>query len=93
MIIHRSRGSLRDAQTMFEKCLFENTLKAEYVEKALHLVNQGFIRETVEACISGNADAIKNIHTTLKQTGSDVRQFASQVTEWIVDHLEESFET
>lgn len=92
MITYRARGSLRDALTILEKCIYDNALTTDYVEQALHLVNHRFLKETFEACKSGEAGKIQEILNTLTKEGTDVRQFASQMTEWIVDNIGESFE-
>lgn len=92
MITYRARGSLRDALTILEKCIYDNAITTDYVEKALHLVNHRFLRETFEACKSGEAKKIQDVLNTLIQEGTDVRQFASQMTEWIVENIGESFE-
>lgn len=92
MITYRARGSLRDAITILEKCIYDNALTTDYVEQALHLVNHRFLKETFEACKSGEAGKIQGILNTLTKEGTDVRQFASQMTEWIVDNIGESFE-
>ncbi len=92
MITYRSRGSLRDALTILEKCIYDNALTTDYVEQALHLVNHRFLKETFDACKNGKAEEIQKILNTLNQEGVDVRQFASQMTEWIVDNIGESFE-
>jgi DNA polymerase-3 subunit gamma/tau len=87
MITYRARGSLRDAITILEKCIYENAVTSEYVEQALHLVNHRFLRETFEALKSGKAEKIQYILDTISKEGTDVRQFASQMTEWIVDNI------
>ncbi len=92
MIIRRARGSLRDALTMLEKCIFDKKVETKNVEAALHLVSLGFLRETFDACKNGNAGEIQKILTTLEQEATDVRQFAAQMTEWIVEHIGEAFE-
>ena len=92
MIIHRSRGSLRDSLTMLEKCIIEKTLKTENVEHALHLVNHTFLRKTFDALRSGEGSAIQDIVNTLEDESTDIRQFSAQMTEWIVDHIGEAFE-
>lgn len=92
MIVHRARGSIRDSLTMLEKCIIEKSVTEKNVEEALHLVNMNFLKETFEACISGDATAISHILGTVNNEGIDVRQFASQMTEWIVDTIEVAFE-
>lgn len=92
MIIRRARGSLRDALTMLEKCIFDKKVETRNVEAALHLVSLGFLRETFDACKNGNAQDIQKILTILEQEATDVRQFAAQMTEWIVEHIGEAFE-
>lgn len=92
MITYRSRGSLRDALTILEKCIYDNALTTDYVEQALHLVNHRFLKETFNACKSGEAEKIQSILDTLAKEWTDVRQFSSQMTEWIVDNIGESFE-
>jgi DNA polymerase III subunit gamma/tau len=92
MITHRARGSIRDSLTMLEKCIIDNTVTEKNVEGALHLVNLGFLRETFEACISGKWEDISHVLDTINNEGIDVRQFAAQMTEWIVDNIAEAFE-
>lgn len=91
MIVHRARGSIRDSLTMLEKCILEKTVTEKNVEDALHLVTMGFLRETFEACVSGDGEAIQHVLTTINSEGIDVRQFSAQMTEWIVDNIEEAF--
>jgi len=76
LIIHRSRGSLRDSLTTLEKCILDNTLTQSYVESALHLVNQDFLAKTLEACITGDGRDIQEILETIRMTSIDVRTFA-----------------
>ncbi len=92
MITRRARWSLRDALTMLEKCIFEKKVETKNVETALHLVSLGFLRETFDACRDGKAEDIQKILTTLEHEATDVRQFAAQMTEWIVEHISEAFE-
>jgi len=91
MIINRSRGSLRDSLTMLEKCIFEKSLQTSNVENALHLVNHAFLKKTFEAVKNGKSTEIQDVITTLESESADIRQFSAQMTEWIVDHIEESF--
>lgn len=88
LIIHRSRGSLRDSLTILEKCILDNTLTQSYVESALHLVNQDFLAKTLEACISGDGMLIQEVLETIRKTGLNVRTFAGQMTEYIVSNIE-----
>ncbi len=92
MIIHRSRGSLRDSLTMLEKCIFEKSVQTTNVEAALHLVNHAFLRKTFEAIKNGKSVDIQEIIDTLEAESADVRQFSAQMTEWIVDNISEAFE-
>ncbi len=92
MIIRRARGSLRDALTMLEKCIFDKKVETQNVEAALHLVSLGFLRETFDACKDGKAEEIQKILSTLEKEATDVRQFAAQMTEWIVENINEAFE-
>jgi DNA polymerase III subunit gamma/tau len=92
MITHRARGSIRDSLTMLEKCIIDNTVTEKNVEDALHLVNLGFLRETFEACVSGKWEDISRILDIIESEGIDVRQFAAQMTEWVVDNISEAFE-
>lgn len=92
MIVHRARGSIRDSLTMLEKCIIGKSVTEKNVEEALHLVNMHFLRETFDACISGDATSISHILETINNEGIDVRQFAAQMTEWIVDNIQEAFE-
>lgn len=92
MIIHRSRGSLRDSLTMLEKCIFEKSVQTTNVEAALHLVNHAFLRKTFEAIKNGKNVDIQEIIDTLETESADVRQFSAQMTEWIVDNIGEAFE-
>lgn len=92
MIIHRARGSMRDAITMMEKCIYEKTLTTEYVEKALQLVNHEFLAATFAACESGQGQKIQHIIETLAENNTDVRQFCAQMTEWIVANIDTSLE-
>lgn len=92
MIIRRARGSLRDALTMLEKCIFDKKVETKNVEAALHLVSLSFLKETFDACMSWDAKEIQKIVNTLEQEATDVRQFAAQMTEWIVEHIGEAFE-
>lgn len=77
---------------MLEKCIIEKSVTEKNVEEALHLVNMSFLRETFEACVSGDGAAINHILSTINNEGIDVRQFAAQMTEWIVDNIGEFFE-
>ncbi len=43
---------MRDSLTILEKCILDNALTLSYVEGALHLVNQDFLKQTLQACIS-----------------------------------------
>ncbi len=88
LIIHRSRGSLRDSLTILEKCILDNTLTQSYVESALHLVNQDFLAKTLEACISWDGILIQEVLETIRKTGLNVRTFAGQMTEYIVSNIE-----
>lgn len=88
LIIHRSRGSLRDSLTILEKCILDNALTQSYVESALHLVNQDFLAKTLEACISGDGILIQEVLETIRKTGLNVRTFAGQMTEYIVSTIE-----
>lgn len=92
MIVHRARGSIRDSLTMLEKCILEKSVTEKNVEDALHLVAMGFLRETFEACVSGKSESIQHILSTINNEGIDVREFSSQMTEWIVDTIPEAFE-
>lgn len=92
MIIHRSRGSLRDSLTMLEKCIFEKSLQTSNVEHALHLVNHSFLKKTFDAVRSGESSQIQDIISTLESETTDIRQFSAQMTEWIVDHIGEAFD-
>ena len=92
MIIHRSRWSIRDSLTMLEKCIIDKAVSEKNVVWALHLVNTGFLRQTFDACIGGEAWDIAEIIATLEKEGIDVREFSTQMTEWIVDNIAESFE-
>ena len=91
MIINRSRGSLRDSLTMLEKCIFEKSLQTSNVENALHLVNHTFLKKTFEAVKNGKSTEIQDVIATLESESTDIRQFSAQMTEWIVDHIDESF--
>ena len=77
---------------MLEKCIFDKKVETKNVEAALHLVSLGFLRETFEACKNGRAEDIQKILTTLEYEATDVRQFSAQMTEWIVEHINEGFE-
>lgn len=92
MITHRARGSIRDSLTMLEKCIIDSSVTEKNVIDALHLVNTGFLCETFDACVSGDGAAIAHIITTVDEEAIDVRQFSTQMTEWIVDHINEAFE-
>lgn len=92
MIVHRARGSIRDSLTMLEKCIIGKSVTEKNVEEALHLVNMSFLRETFDACVSGDGASINHILSTINNEGIDVRQFAAQMTEWIVDTIDEAFE-
>ena len=92
MIIHRSRGSLRDSLTMLEKCVIDATLTIDNVEHALHLVNTTFLKKTFDAVRSGKSESIQDVLSTLEAESTDIRQFSAQMTEWIVDHIGEAFE-
>jgi DNA polymerase III subunit gamma/tau len=92
MIITRARGSIRDSLTLMEKCIIEKTVTEKNVVWALHLVNSGFLRETFDACVNGDAWGIMHIIETLENEGIDVREFSTQMTEWIVDHIAEAFQ-
>lgn len=92
MITHRARGSIRDSLTMLEKCIIDASVTEKNVIDALHLVNTGFLRETFDACVSGDGVTIVHIITTIDEEAIDVRQFATQMTEWIVDHINEAFD-
>ncbi len=87
LIVHRARGSMRDAITMLEKCILENTVTQENVAKALHLVSMEFLEKTYVACISWERKEIEEILSTLRKEGVDIRQFAAQMTEWTVNHI------
>lgn len=92
MIIHRSRGSLRDSLTMLEKCIIESSLTTHNVESALHLVNTHFLKKTFEAIRSGQSEQIQDIIDALENESTDIRQFSAQMTEWIVDNIQGAFE-
>ncbi len=92
MITHRARGSIRDSLTMLEKCIIDSSVTEKNVTEALHLVNSGFLRETFDACISGDGASIARIITTIDEEAIDVRQFSTQMTEWIVDNISEAFQ-
>lgn len=92
MIIHRSRGSLRDSLTMLEKCVIDATLTIDNVEHALHLVNTTFLKKTFDAVRGGKSESIQDVLSTLEAESTDIRQFSAQMTEWIVDHIGEAFE-
>lgn len=92
MIVNRARGSIRDSLTMLEKCIIDASVTEKNVTEALHLVNSGFLRETFDACISGDGTAIAHIISTIDEEAIDVRQFATQMTEWIVDNIGEAFQ-
>lgn len=91
MIVHRARGSIRDSLTMLEKCIIDKSVTEKNVEWALHLVNANFLRETFDACLSGDGDSIRHLLDTVNNEGIDVRQFSTQMTEWIVDNISEAF--
>jgi len=92
MITHRARGSIRDSLTMLEKCIIDASVTEKNVIDALHLVNTGFLRETFDACVSGDGAAIAHIITTIDEEAIDVRQFSTQMTEWVVDNISEAFQ-
>lgn len=92
MIIHRSRGSLRDSLTMLEKCIFEKSVQTINVEAALHLVNHAFLRKTFDAVRNGKSSEIQSIIEILESESADIRQFSAQMTEWIVENISEAFE-
>lgn len=88
LIVHRARWSMRDALTIVEKCIFDNALTLSHVEWALHLVSQDFLNKTLQACISWDGKEIQEILEKIQKIGINVRTFASQMTEYIVDHIE-----
>lgn len=92
MIVHRARWSIRDSLTMLEKCIIDTSVTEKNVVGALHLVNSSFLRSTFDACINGNAWEIGHVLSTINNEGIDVRQFSAQMTEWIVDTIEEAFD-
>ena len=92
MIVHRSRGSIRDSLTMLEKCIIEKSVTEKNVEEGLHLVSPSFLWDTFEAVRSGESEKIQHIVATLENESTDVRQFSAQMTEWIVEHIHEAFE-
>jgi len=92
LIIHRSRWSLRDSLTILEKCILDNALTQSYVESALHLVNQDFLKKTLQACISWDGVLIQEVLETIRKTGLNVRTFAGQMTEYIVSNIEIALE-
>ena len=77
---------------MLEKCIIDTSVTEKNVVGALHLVNSNFLRETFDACINGNAGEIGRVLSTINNEGIDVRQFSAQMTEWIVDTIEEAFD-
>lgn len=77
---------------MLEKCIIDTSVTEKNVVGALHLVNSSFLRETFDACINGNAGEIGHVLSTINSEGIDVRQFSAQMTEWIVDTIEEAFD-
>jgi DNA polymerase-3 subunit gamma/tau len=92
MLVNRARGSIRDSLTLLEKCIIDASVTEKNVTEALHLVNTGFLRETFDACISGDGAAIAHIISTIDDEAIDVRQFSTQMTEWIVDNISEAFQ-
>lgn len=92
MLVNRARGSIRDSLTLLEKCIIDASVTEKNVTEALHLVNTGFLRETFDACISGDGSAIAHIISTIDDEAIDVRQFSTQMTEWIVDNIGEAFQ-
>lgn len=93
IIVHRARGSIRDALTMLEKCIIDKKVTEQDTVDALHLVNTAFLKKTFHACVDGQAEEIGEIIQTLDREGIDVREFTAQMTEWITEHIDESFTT
>lgn len=93
MVSHRARGSIRDSLTMLEKCIVDGEVTEKNVSEALHLVNHLFLEETFTACRDGDAEKIQHIVDTLDNESIDITEFSAQMTEWVVEHIGESFET
>lgn len=90
MIVQTTRKSQRFSHHA-EKCIIEKSLTTKNVESALHLVNATFLRETFEAIRSGKSTEIQTVVSTLEDESTDIRQFSAQMTEWIVDNIDEAF--
>lgn len=92
LISHRARGSVRDALTMLEKCIMNNAVTESYVTEALHLIHPNFLKNTFDVCIEWKAQDIQSIVSSLEEKGIDVREFSSQMTEWITENIHHAFE-
>lgn len=77
---------------MLEKCIIDKTLTEDNVQNALHLVNTAFLRKTFEAARYGKRADIEMVIQTLDNESTDIRQFAAQMTGWIIDNINEGFE-
>ena len=79
-------GGMRDALTMLDKCLaYSNDLTLENVLKALGIASYDCMMQLLDSYINGNIEQMLQIINTVFMSGSDLKQFMRQFTDFVLD--------
>lgn len=84
-----AEGGMRDALSILERCICENSVKLEYkdIQRLVGAIDTDIIDEVFKSIISyDSVHAVENVEKVIKK-GKDLRQFVYQLTETFLDKL------